>query len=427
MLDAGAIRCGVCGSAVAGLSGAAALALLIGIAPAMAGDDFANTPVKQRRHSEYDPIGIRTDAFTIFPSVTVGLQYDSNVFASVDAVSDWALVTTPQALLVADRADGSYELDVGARHYAFRDLDSEDRTDAHVRFRLTRQVASDIKWDAAFEAVRKHEQRGDSFSRTDLAQPAEPIPYNDLRAETSITKTFNRLGVMVGGRVRRVTYEDVPLVGGGTLEQGFRDGTIITTTLKPFYDFSPGYKAYARIDLSKRDYEGTGAQDRDAQGFDARGGVEFKLTSMLLGSAELGYLSYDYDNPVIPSVDGLSAGARLMWLMTPLMTVTLFAERNVAEIAAQGQEGRLDFTAGAQLDYEILRNLILSLEGSYKNEDFLGIARTDDVIKLSAKLDYLVSRSINFGLAYNYIDRSSDIIVYDFDKHVVTLNVTAQH
>lgn len=425
MLGAGAVRRGVGGSAFAGLSGAAALALLIGAAP-VAGQDFANTPVKERRHAEYDPVGIRTDAFTIFPSVTIGLQYDTNVFARVDAVSDWALVTTPQMLLVGERADGSYEFDLGARNYAYRDLDSEDRTDAHARFRLRRRITNDIEWATALEAARKHEQRGDSFS---LTTAAEPIPYNDLRAETAVTKTFNRLGVMVGGRVRHVSYDNVPSVGGVLPDQTLRDGTIITTTLKPFYEFSPGYKAYARIDLSKRDYEFSGADNRDAQGFDARGGLEFKLTSMLLGSFDLGYLAYDYDNPLIPSIDGLSAGARLMWLMTPLMTVTLFAERNVAEIAAPGEaEGRLDFTAGAQLDYEILRNLILSLEGSYKNEDFSGgTARTDDVMRLSAKLDYLLSRSVNFGLNYNYIDRSSDDPLFDFEKHVVTLNVTAQH
>jgi hypothetical protein len=147
---------------------------------------------------------------------------------------------------------------------------------------------------------------------------------------------------------------------------------------------------------------------------------------MLLGSMDAGYLSYDYDNPLIPSVDGMSAGARLMWLMTPLMTVTFFAERNVAEIAAPDQEGRLDFLAGAQLDYEILRTLILSLEGAYKNEDFTGTSRTDVIVKLSARLDYLLSRRFNFGLSYNYIDRSSDNPLYDYEKHVVTLNVTAQ-
>ncbi len=409
--------------AVAGLSGGSALALLLATPPALSAEDIANVPVRQRSHREYDPLGIRAGAFTFFPSVTIGVQYDSNVFASVDPISDWALVTAPTLHVISDHGDGSYDLDLGATHYAYRRLDSENRLDAHARFRLTRPITNDLKWDAAFEAAQRHEMRGDSFA---IATAAEPIEYRDLRAESSVTKTFNRFGVTVGGRVRNLNYDDVPAIGGGTIDQGFRNGTIITTTLKPFYDFSPGYRAFVRIDLSKRNYEGEGVQNRDSQGYDARGGLEFRLTDLLLGTAELGYLYQDYDNPLIPRAEGLSAGARLMWLMTPLMTVSVFADRSVAEVAAPDQEGRLDFTAGAQLDYEILRNLILSFEGTYKNEDFVGTPRSDDVVRLSAKLDYLLSRRINLGLTYNYIDRSSINPIYDFDKHVVTLNVTAQ-
>jgi hypothetical protein len=427
MLGAGKTRKGGierCASSV-GLACLSLLAMLPA-APAAhaAGDEIANMPVRQRSHSGYKAIGVRTDAFILFPSVTVGLQYDSNVFASIEPVDDWALVTAPQLRVLAERGNGLYELDLGARHFAYQDLDNQDRTDAHARFRASRQIRSDVKWDAALEAARRHELKGDSFV---VSSAAEPIPFRDLRAETAVTKTFNRFGVMIGGRIRDVAYEDVDAVGGGTLDQSFRDGTIITTTIKPFYEFSPGYRAYARIDLSRRDYAGDGSQDRDSEGYDARGGLEFRITPLILGSVELGYLSQDYSNPLIPTVDGMSAGARVMWLMTPLMTVSLFTERSVAEIAAPDQQGRLDFSAGAQLDYEILRNLILSLEGVYKNEEFTGTSRSDDIVKLSAKLDYLLTRSFNFGLKYNYIDRSSENPLYDFDKHVVTMNVTAQH
>jgi hypothetical protein len=420
MVGAEAVRIAARRSARAGLAGA--VALLLAPLPVMAGPDPANVPVGERRHTDFEPMGIRAGVFTIFPSATIGMQYDSNLFASVDPIADWALVTAAQILFQADRGDGKYELDVGARNYLYQKQDSENRTDAHARFRLTRQFTSDVRWDAAFSAARRHEDRDDSFS---LSGAAEPTAYNDLQAETAVTKTFNRLGVTIGGRVRNLTYEDTPLRGGGTRDLSFRDGTIITTTVKPFYDFSPGYRAYARIDLSKRDYQGEGTLNRDAQGYDARGGVEFRLTSMLTGAAEAGYMAYGYDNPLIPNQEGPSAGARLMWLMTPLMTVTLFAERTVAEVAAPDQEGRLDFIAGAQVDYEILRNLILSLGGKYKNEDFSGTSRTDEIVKLSAKLDYLLSRRLNFGLSYDYTDRSSDNPLFDFDKHVVMFNVTA--
>jgi hypothetical protein len=398
-----------------------------GAVPAAAADeaDLANVPVRERRHSLYDPIGIHASAFHFFPRITAGVMFDSNVFASAsDPSSDFALVLAPELRAFADRGDGFYEFSVGAKNYTYHRFDSEDRTDAHARFRGSKQLRSDIKWDAVLEAARRHQLRGDSFTPTTAA---EPIPFNDLRAETAVTKTFNRLGVMVGGRVRHISYENVTAIGGGTLDQSYRDGTILTTTVKPSYEFSPGYRAYTRIDLSQRDYKGTGAENRDSQGYDIRGGVEFRITPLMSGSVDVGYLAQDYDNPAIPTVEGVSAGARMMWLMTPLMTLSLFAERSVAETAAPDQEARLDLSAGAQLDYEIMRSLILSLEGSYKNEDFVGTARTDDVMKISTKIDYLMSRSFNIGMSYSYFDRLSNDPLYNFDKHVVTINVTAQH
>ena len=425
MLAAEAVRRGgVRGLAFASLTGAAMLALLVAAAPARAGEDTANIPVRQRAHADYDPVGVRLDAFMFYPSVTIGVQYDSNLFATTQPIGDWALVTAPELRVLADRGDGTYVLDLGAAHYTYRKYDAEERTDAYARFRLSKPITRDIIWDAAFEAARRHELREDALSFTDAT---EPIPYRDLNAQSAVTRTFNRFGVMIGGRIRNLHFENVEDYEVAPFGQGLRDGTIVTTTLKPFYDFSPGYRAYARIDLSRRDYVGEGQQNRDSQGIDGRAGLEFRLSALLFGSAELGYLTYDYDNPLIPNVEGLSAAARVIWLMTPLMTLTFFTQRSVAELASPDQEGRLDFSAGAQLDYEILRNLILSLEGVYKNEDFVVAGRTDDIFKLSAKMDYLISRSIHLGLTYNYIERSSDDSNLDFQKHVVTLNVTAQH
>jgi hypothetical protein len=428
------LRCGSIGTekapgharlhAFAAALGVSIGAMLLAAMPVRAGDDVSSTPVRQRSHPDYEPMGMRIDAFTYYPSATASLQYDSNVFADAEPVSDWALVTAPQLRVVSERPDGLYELSVGAKNYVYHRFDEQNRTDAHARFKVRKEISSDIKWSGDVEVARRYEVQGDSFADEDAA---EPIPYNDIRAETAVIKTFNRLGVTIGGKLRNLSYENVDAIGGGVLDQSYRDGTIITTTLKPFYEFSPGYRGYARIDLSRRDYEGQGLLNRDSEGYDARGGLDFRVTSLVFGSIEVGYLSYDYANPLIPTVDGLSASARVMWLMTPLMTLSMFADRSVAETAAAGQEGRLDFSAGAVLDYELMRNLILSFEGVYKNEDFVGTSRSDDVVRLSAKLDYLFSRSFNFGVQYNYIDRSSNIADVDYDKHMVILNVTAQH
>jgi hypothetical protein len=106
-----------------------------------------------------------------------------------------------------------------------------------------------------------------------------------------------------------LTYEDVKSIGGGTLDQTWRNGTILTATVKPFYEFSPGYRVYSRSQANTRDYEGEGDRNRDSEGYDVRAGVDFALTPLVFGSVEAGYLSQSYEGQLIGPVDGMSGGA----------------------------------------------------------------------------------------------------------------------
>lgn len=335
-----------------------------------------------------------------------------------------ALVLAPELRIRSDSEAAQHILDLGARNYEYRQFDSENRTEAHASLKSARQLSTDLRLDTLFEAARRFEARGSSLT---LLDSAKPIGYRDLRAETTITKTFNRVGVAVGGGVRSLAFEDGETFSGVPIAQGFRDGTIITASVKPFYDFAPGYRAYTLLSANRRNYDGTGTLNRDSEGYDARAGLGVRLTSMLSGSIELGYLQQSYDDPLIPNAAGLSSKADLTWLMTPLMTVSLFGSRQVAELAAQNQEARIDLTGGARVDYELRRNLIATVEASYTNEDFTGSPRTDDIFQIGTQIDYMLNSYCSFGLKYSYFERSSNNADFSFDKHLVMLNVTAQY
>jgi hypothetical protein len=387
--------------------------------------DEANVPVRQRVHPEHEAAGIYRDGLFYYPNVMVGVLFDSNVFASHSApADDLALLVTPSLLVRSEGESARHELQLSARHYEFERFDSENRTEGSARLTSSRQISSDIKFDSAFEAAHRFEQRGDSLTAT---SSKSPIAYNDLRAEGSLTKTFNRLGVTVGAGVRSLTYEDGETAAGAILDQSYRNGTIITASVRPFYEFSPGYRAFLRFESYWRDYAGTGALDRDSNGFIARSGLEFQLTSMLFGSIEAGYLEQHYSNPLIPDAEGLSGLGRVTWLMTPLMTVSLFASRSVADIAAQDQEARIDLSAGTRIDYEPLRDLIATVETSFTQEDFTGTSRQDDVLKIQSQIDYFLNPYIQFGVRYIYDSRQSNISDFSFDRHRFTVNVTAQY
>jgi hypothetical protein len=395
-------------------------------APApMPEDELTRVPVGQRPRPDFEPLGIRWGSLLIHPSVRTGVIYGSNIFATPqNPQHDLAVVASPGVVVRWETPTAGVKADIGADIYRYSRFSSQDRIDAHARVNTRREIARDLVFETAFAAARRHEVPGDASAPRDTK---EPVPYHNLQGEAIITKTFNRFGIGVGAGVRNLTYEDVESIQGGTLDQTWRNGTILTATVKPFYELSPGYRVFSRLRANTCYFAGVCYRNRDSEGYDVRAGVDFALTPLIFGSVEAGYLSQSYDNPLIGPVDGISGGAKLTWLATPLMTVSLFADRAVAETAQQDVEARLDTKVGLKLDYELFRNLIISGGAEYTNQDFAGSIREDNVVKFSVGFDYLMNRSIEFGARYDYIDRSSTDPIYSYDSHVVMFNVTARH
>lgn len=395
--------------------------------------ELAQMAVRDRPRPGFEPIGYRMGQHFFFPSIGAGFRYDSNVFASATVPrSDVALVISPALTVTnAPRFQGAtpsaftYELSLNADIHQYRQFESENRTDAQAKLNTRWELAHDITIEGNFLAARKHDLRGDTALPPDAS---EPIPYTDLRAEGVFTKHFGRLGVELNANVRNLEYENVPSISGAPLLQSARNGSIFAAHVKPFYEFSPGYRGFVRFRGNSRDYEGTGALNRDSNGYDIRGGLEFAVTPLISGSAEIGYLSQTYDNPLIAPFEGVSFAAKAQWLITPLMTVTFNTERSVAETVTPDFEARLDTVYGAQVDYELMRNVILFGGIKRKKEEFRGLSvRSDDVTQLSAGVEYLMNRRLKLALEYQFQDRDSNIPVYDFDRHMVTFGVKAQY
>ena len=385
----------------------------------------ANKRVQDRVHQHLEPSGIAYGNLFFYPSVTATAEYDSNVFASPSfEVDDRIFVLSPRLRILKDGSSSRHQLELGADRYEYEQLDSEDRTAANILLRSGWTVNSLTQFNTAFEAAWRFEPRDDSSTPN---QSASPIGYRDLRAETVITKTFNRFGVGLGGSARTLAFDDAETNAGAFLDQSFRDGTIFTVSLRPFYDFSPGYRAFARLSVNRRDYDGVGSLNRDSEGYNATGGVEFTISPLLLGSIEGGYFEQDYANALIPTASGPSILADLSWLMTPLMTVSVFSSRSTAETASFEQNGRVDFVAGARLDYEFRRNLITTFQLTYKNEEFNGTSRKDDILQLQAKIDYAINQYFLFGLEYLYSDRDSNTDNFSFERNRFMVNVKAQY
>ena len=157
------------------------------------------------------------------------------------------------------------------------------------------------------------------------------------------------------------------------------------------------------------------------------GGVEFGITPLITGELSAGYLRQDFDAAVFSDVSAFIYAFGLQWMPTPLMTVNAKGERLLAESSLTTSSSRLDSIFEVSLDYEVLRNLIVTPGFSYRFQDFQNSGREDHVFGAFLKADYLVNRHLHVGLEYDFANRDSNVATADFTKHVVGMYVRTQY
>ncbi len=387
--------------------------------------DLSTLPVLERSHPHLQPSGLSYKNLFIYPSVKATHQFDSNVFASPDFdYSDRVFILSPSIRFVKSGARAKHELQLSADHIEYDRFHSENRTSASARLQSERQIDSTASLGTIFEAASRFEPRDDPSGAQGIAAPTS---YRDLRAETVITKSFNDIGIALGGSVRALKYDDGLTVSSALLDQSFRDGFIFGASVKPFYSLSPDTRAFVRLDVNQRDFEGEGSKDRDSRGYDAAAGFDFRLSPLLFGSISIGYLEQIYKNSEIPAISGPSISANLTWLLSPLSTMTAFSSRTVAETAAFDRNGRVDLTVGMRFDYEIRRNLVASLAASRKTEYFTGTDREDEVFNIYSGINYSINKYFIISFDYNFLDRDSDFRKLAFERHIFSINFRANY
>ncbi|MGH1352216.1 MAG: outer membrane beta-barrel protein [Methyloligellaceae bacterium] len=375
--------------------------------------------IRRRPRRDYDPIGARGHGFIFYPYASAELLFDDNIFASDTGAQD-DLVWKSSAGVKAESDWGrhflGFELDV--EDYRHSDQQSEDHTNVAGSVKGRYDIYHDTALYGMFSVVNGHENRG-AGSALSSNQAAEPTEYVAVKAASYLEKTIGRSTIQVSGSVEHFDYDDVAAVAGGSLDQDSRDGYIYKGGLRKSYNFSPGYNLFGTVEVNSRDFKGGGGTpDRDSNGVEARAGVEFEATRVIATEFSIGYLHQDYDNSAFSDVESLALKSALVWNPTQLMTVNFDASRVVSETTVTNASGRLDTLVNAQIDYEILRNVIGSVKGGYMLEDYQGVSREDETVTAGISVDYLVNRRMRTKLYYTHQNRDSNTATFDYEKNI---------
>jgi hypothetical protein len=376
-------------------------------------------------YSELPDVGDRNDSpgihlypFWILPSVETGVYYDSNSDEQPHGSGSAGAYIAPHISAKSDFGRHALDFNLGAQHYEY----FEDDTNARTNFFGDAQTRLDIRRDLILTSgIRggffENDITGDE--KTPLGA-AELVPYRDLEGWSRLSKVFNRLAVSVDGRHYVADYDDVDMIGGGVLDQDFRDHHENEVGGRVGYLISPGYSIFVDGHANDRNYD-TGGDD--STGWRALGGVEFEVTRLLRGEIGAGYMTQNYDTG--PTVSDVSYHLGLIWNPTMFMTVRLDGDRQVSESDVADSPGTVETSINAAVAYEVLRSLVVTPSAGVSFDDYIASPLESRSLHAGLDADYLVNRFLSVGFDYRFEDVDYAGGGADYDRHIVGVNAKA--
>lgn len=388
-----------------------------------------NISVRARSHPGYEALGVPLGAFTAYPKVAIGPEYNDNIYGtSINEVDDVVWRVQPEVVVVSDWSRHSLQGYARGAVNRYSDFDSENTSDytigANGRLDITRRASL----TAGAEYGSLSEPRTSSASPT-LA--ATPIEYDKTTGFLIAGREFNRLKVSARLDYSKFDYQDGRTVAGGNVEQDDRDRTNTGLTARADYAVSPATALFVELAGNKRDYRlarPAVALARDSDGVQALAGANFELGAVMRGEVGVGYLRQSYDDPAFDDIDGFGARGLVEWFPTDLTTVTVNGSRSVEDSGIPGSSGYLSSNIGGQIDHELIRNVLVTGQVSYGKDEYEGIDRNDKRLNAGVSATYLMNRHVGLTVGYSYFDQKSDGLAGggDFKVNKVGASVTLQ-
>lgn len=383
--------------------------------------------VTSRVRPELDPLGIRMGSFLFFPQLAVTAKYDDNLYSTeTGEVDDTITIVNPEIQLRSDWNNHALNFVAGAEAGYYSENDSEDYINyfagADTRLDITR--GSLLKASAMYSIL--HEDRGFPDGESGI----EPTEYSLLATSGEYMHRFNRLSLGISGRFDRYDYEDGQLPDSSVINNDDRNRDEWQGALRLGYEVSPGFELFARGTYFVVSYDAEVDDfglDRDSTGYEAVAGTAFDITGITFGELFAGYRSQEADDIAFEPMKGPQFGGSITWNPSGLTTIKGDVVRVVEETTQVDSPGYFATRYGLGVDHELLRNLLLGLNGSYSTWNYEGIDRDDIYVRGGFYAKYLLNRHLYVSFNYDYTDRRSNLDAEDFVKNVYMLRLQTQY
>lgn len=405
------------------------LAFFVGFVPAAWAQDLGQAEpadtAGSRAQPGYDPLGIRRGLTTFYPELSIVTTAESNVFAQErDGISDVSVTMVPSVRADYDRQPTrlSFQADARVRRYAKlqRQNDEQYRARLNGGFELSRdtRLAANVEWSTATVARGNFEN---------ILASGDPLRRRTLSGDAELSHRFNRLQVRARASGESFHFNDVRLDDGTVLDQSFRNGRRLGGSLGLTYNLSPRVGLVARGEITDFSYEDPRPdRNRDATNYAITGGVRYELSELLIAELRAGVRNHRFRSAAFNDVSGLALGGRLRWYPTPLLSVRFDLGQQVTTSSLDTVSAVTATTGSLEADYELRRNILLSIRADGAHERFSGVSANSQRLALTGRATWKTNRWLHLSSQASFERRtgSADAIAPRFDAFRFLLTAT---
>jgi hypothetical protein len=369
-----------------------------------------NTSVLERERPEYQALGIRAGGFTVLPRLEAGLNNTNNVYfadsttapGALPKVSDTFFTLKPSVVVQSNWGRHALRLQGGVQAKRYSDYSSENTTGWNVRGDGKIDIYGDSFINVGGDAQKVFEDRGSVNGSQNNLKPV-PVEIQGLYARGVYGQ--DRVRGTLDASYRNFDYKNV----SGNIDQNGRDYDGWQVGARGDVALSPDTALFVKGNYGENTYKHATITNPARDNSNARilGGANFDLTSLARGELGVGYIKRDYDRPTFTDISGFALSSKLEYFPTQLLTVTGVAVRQIQDSSFNNSGGYFQNMASLGADYELRRNLIVSVAGSYEYDKYKGVDRKDKVGNLALSGRYFVNNTVGLGLTLSSAKRTS--------------------
>jgi hypothetical protein len=384
-----------------------------------------------------DYTGLPFADWLIYPSLFVGVAFDDNVFQATNyRTSEPGVRLRPNIVAVRDAGIHKTTAFAHGDIRLYPDLSTANAVDVRAGLSHRWEARRDLSFRFQGEYDRRTDMYNNGYVTTSNgaatpaigAKIASPQRYNQFIGSTAALKSFDRFFVGLGGSIVGTDYDALDTTAG-SISQSYRNNVVYAATGRLGYLVTPLLYAFTEATGNFRNFDNA---IYNSDGYRLVGGLGTDRISLFRGEVYAGYQRQLYDSPLFVSPSSPVIGGKVFWYPTRAWTVTAsvdetFQDSGLTAVGNPTGSAARVTSALATVNYALSRSWSASVRGGHDALVYINGGRHDSRWTAGGQLNYEILRNLNATFDYSFVTVASNALGASFSRNIFSLGATYKY